>query len=206
MLTLLYCLLAIWTLVELARTTLADPGIIPRLDPGTDHSVGRPPRSQTVACSGKVVEVSFCELCRVYRPPRAEHCSVCNNCVLEFDHHCPFIGNCIGKVRTVAWPTQPPPPTSPSYLRLLPLFVQRNYVHFLRFLILVVLLCVFVVGGGIAHMVLLSQEDEVRLPAAAVAVSASRCRHTHPPPIVPPQQPSGDDKGASHAFEHGAGR
>ncbi|XP_044257692.1 palmitoyltransferase ZDHHC15B isoform X1 [Tribolium madens] len=37
----------------------------------------------------------FCDKCRVIKPDRTHHCSVCGECVLKMDHHCPWINNCV---------------------------------------------------------------------------------------------------------------
>ena len=39
---------------------------------------------------------TICQKCYVIKMPRTHHCSSCKRCVNRFDHHCVWIGNCVG--------------------------------------------------------------------------------------------------------------
>lgn len=118
------------TLVMLFRTTFTDPGVIPRTNSMEgEHMLeregGSAPRVRDVLIGTTPHSLKYCQTCQIYRPPRAVHCSVCDNCVDGFDHHCPWVGNCVGK---------------------------RNYRFFTLFVASITGSCVLVFAGSALHI------------------------------------------------------
>ncbi|KAF5753089.1 protein S-acyltransferase 10 [Tripterygium wilfordii] len=46
---------------------------------------------------GTSIRTVTCSYCNVEQPPRSKHCHDCDRCVLQFDHHCVWLGACIGR-------------------------------------------------------------------------------------------------------------
>jgi len=73
----------------LLDTAFRDPGIVIPLDTEATSSEQRPPPP------GR--HYRWCDLCQAYQPPTGAHCPDCNVCVSGFDHHCAWMGCCIGE-------------------------------------------------------------------------------------------------------------
>uniref|UniRef100_A0A3B4TQR4 Palmitoyltransferase n=1 Tax=Seriola dumerili TaxID=41447 RepID=A0A3B4TQR4_SERDU len=133
-------LLFLFVMAMLLRTSFSDPGVLPRALPeeatfiemeieaanGNVPAGQRPPpRIRNVQINNQIVKLKYCYTCKIFRPPRASHCSICDNCVDRFDHHCPWVGNCVGK---------------------------RNYRYFYLFTLSLSLLTIYIFTFDIVHV------------------------------------------------------
>ncbi|KAF8514768.1 DHHC palmitoyltransferase-domain-containing protein [Gautieria morchelliformis] len=113
---------------------------------------------------------TWCATCNIRRPERAHHCGICRRCVVKMDHHCPWLGGCIG---------------------------HRTYPAFIHFLLTSTLLAAYITAVAFvitAHYVRVPEDIVSRSPGHL------RCRvlitPTHPiilssyhAPIGPPHHP-----------------
>lgn len=119
------CLIVFIVFVSLAVTSLKDPGFYPRSPMNTDVEYGLAPTTKEHHINGYTVTTKYCHTCHHYRPPRCSHCAVCDACVDRFDHHCPWVGTCVGR---------------------------RNYRSFYIFIVSATTLCVWVLVTSIIQL------------------------------------------------------
>lgn len=140
-------LLFLFVMAMLLRTSFSDPGVLPRALPEEASFIEMeieaangnvpagqrpPPRIRNVQINNQIVKLKYCYTCKIFRPPRASHCSICDNCVDRFDHHCPWVGNCVGK---------------------------RNYRYFYLFTMSLSLLTIYIFTFNIVHVVMRSVDN-----------------------------------------------
>ncbi|XP_035016729.2 palmitoyltransferase ZDHHC9 isoform X1 [Hippoglossus stenolepis] len=139
--------LFLFVMAMLLRTSFSDPGVLPRALPeeatfiemeieaangNVPQGQRPPPRIRNVQINNQIVKLKYCYTCKIFRPPRASHCSICDNCVDRFDHHCPWVGNCVGK---------------------------RNYRYFYLFTMSLSLLTIYIFTFDIVHVVMRSVDN-----------------------------------------------
>ncbi|CAE7885228.1 PAT06 [Symbiodinium microadriaticum] len=64
-----------------------DEGILKRRGPVEDLEADNSPGTQ----------LRWCKRCQLHQPLRTKHCHDCGRCVRTHDHHCPWIGSCVGE-------------------------------------------------------------------------------------------------------------
>jgi len=75
------------------KCVMVDPGFLKRPESRDDKLE----IMKDLIQKGNLDSKHFCTTCHVKKPLRSKHCKICDKCVSCFDHHCPWIFNCIGQ-------------------------------------------------------------------------------------------------------------
>ncbi|XP_049630045.1 palmitoyltransferase ZDHHC12 isoform X2 [Suncus etruscus] len=93
LLPLTFLLLVQSSLLLYLAVSLMDPGYVnTQLQPQDSAA-----KEEQTAMVPQIYPVRRCRYCLVLPPLRARHCRECGRCVRRYDHHCPWMENCVGE-------------------------------------------------------------------------------------------------------------
>jgi len=147
----LSCALMWYAQIKVANT---DPGCLDEHHPETAHY--RRLYQQVIESLGtesdKITpqqQRSLCHTCHIVRPVRSKHCRNARRCVLNFDHHCPFVGATIGLYNypwfyaTLFFMTT----SAIGFIITLYIYLSRKFSYTTLFLGIHLSLIIFMAGG-----------------------------------------------------------
>ncbi|WVQ72310.1 palmitoyltransferase AKR1 [Cryptococcus sp. DSM 104548] len=77
---------------SLYKAVVTDPGFVQKGEKDGDIKMVL----EELVDAGRLNGTNFCIMCMARKPLRSKHCRTCNRCVAKFDHHCPWVWNCVG--------------------------------------------------------------------------------------------------------------
>nr|XP_004671655.1 palmitoyltransferase ZDHHC12 [Jaculus jaculus] len=90
-LPLTFLLLVLGSLLLYLAVSLMDPGYV------NTQLQAQEPKEEQIAMVPQATPLRRCRFCLVLQPLRARHCRECRRCVRRYDHHCPWMENCVGE-------------------------------------------------------------------------------------------------------------
>nr|XP_017526509.1 palmitoyltransferase ZDHHC12 isoform X1 [Manis javanica] len=92
LLPLAFLLLVLGSLLLYLAVSLMDPGYV-NIQPQAQEEA----KEEQTAMVPQVIPLRRCRYCLLLQPLRARHCRECRRCVRRYDHHCPWMENCVGE-------------------------------------------------------------------------------------------------------------
>lgn len=133
--------------VQQARVVLTQNGTDRQQNDGGIPGDNRPRRYQRRPPTHPVLlpEVRYCFKEGFVKPTRAHHCRACGTCILKYDHHCPWIGQCVG---------------------------AHNQKYFVNFLQWAMLFCIWTFGTLLAQVIKVNKEPNGDLDPQEIVILA----------------------------------
>lgn len=81
----------VFIVLSMLGATATDPGVLEARINAAGEDV------DTAHLTPDIEKAKKCVICKLYQPSGAVHCNLCGVCIAGHDHHCVWMGKCVGR-------------------------------------------------------------------------------------------------------------